>query len=172
MHLGKDGPLTPTLSPSEGERGKRRQARGESRLTRFARSVWSARSLLPLSNLPTPYDSASKLDALQTLRVAVHQQEPSQPASNFDNCSAESAPFRSGEGKVVGAPGFHASTCLRLAIAVWLVCAFCFNVSAALNARFAVEKWTTEDGLPQSVVLAMIQTPDGYLWLGERKSGG
>ena len=125
--------------------------------------------MLPLSNLPTPYDSASKLDALQTLRVAVHQQEPSQPASNFGNCSAETGPFRSGEGKVVGAPGFHASTCLRLAIAVWLVCAFCFNVPAASNARFAVEKWTTEDGLPQSVVLAMIQTRDGYLWLGTPK---
>jgi len=32
---------------------------------RIARSVWSASSLLPL------YDSASKLDALQTLRVAL-----------------------------------------------------------------------------------------------------
>ena len=31
-------------------------------------SVWSAGSLLPLSDRPTPYDSASKLDALQTLR--------------------------------------------------------------------------------------------------------
>jgi hypothetical protein len=41
---------------------------------RIARSVWSAWSLLPLSNRPTPYDSASKLDALQTLRVAVHPQ--------------------------------------------------------------------------------------------------
>jgi len=33
------------------------------------RSVWSAWSLLPLSDRPTPCDSASKLDALQTLRV-------------------------------------------------------------------------------------------------------
>jgi hypothetical protein len=33
------------------------------------RSVWSAWSLLPLSNRPTPCDSASKLDALQTLRA-------------------------------------------------------------------------------------------------------
>ena len=30
---------------------------------RPARSVWSAGSLLPLSNRPTPYDSASKLDS-------------------------------------------------------------------------------------------------------------
>ena len=34
---------------------------------RMARSVWSARNLLPLSNHPHPHDSASKLDALQTL---------------------------------------------------------------------------------------------------------
>jgi len=32
--------------------------------TRTARSVWSAWSLLPLSNHPCPYNSASKLDAL------------------------------------------------------------------------------------------------------------
>jgi hypothetical protein len=38
---------------------------------RIARSLWSARSLLPLSNHRPPYDSASKLDALQTLRAAV-----------------------------------------------------------------------------------------------------
>jgi len=36
---------------------------------RTARSVWSARSLLPLSDRPAPYDSASKLDAPQTLRA-------------------------------------------------------------------------------------------------------
>src|SRR5664279_6389315 len=39
---------------------------------RTARSVWSARSLLPLSDRPTLYNSASKLDALQTPRVPVH----------------------------------------------------------------------------------------------------
>ena len=60
--------------------------------SRTARSVWSARSLLPLSNHPTPYDSASKLDALQTLRVAVHPKRPSQPANNFDCCN-DSFPF-------------------------------------------------------------------------------
>ena len=56
---------------------------------RTARSVWSAWSLLPLSDRPTPYDSASKLDALQTLRVAVHPEIPSQLASNFDYCNPE-----------------------------------------------------------------------------------
>ena len=45
--------------------------------------------LAPLSNRPTPYDSASKLDALQTLRAAVHPHKPSQLAKNPDYCSAK-----------------------------------------------------------------------------------
>ena len=27
-------------------------------------------------------------------------------------------------------------------------------------------RWQTEDGLPQNSVLSIVQTPDGYLWLG------
>ena len=50
---------------------------------RTARSVWSARSLLPLSNRPTPGNSASKLDALQTLRAAAHPQIASRLVHNL-----------------------------------------------------------------------------------------
>ncbi|HET8541308.1 MAG TPA: two-component regulator propeller domain-containing protein [Anaeromyxobacter sp.] len=32
--------------------------------------------------------------------------------------------------------------------------------------HLGVRTWTTEDGLPQSSVTAIAQTPDGYLWLG------
>ena len=32
--------------------------------------------------------------------------------------------------------------------------------------EYAVERYTTANGLPQSSVLAMVQTHDGYLWLG------
>jgi len=56
---------------------------------RTARSVWSAWSLLPLSDRPAPHDSASKLDALQTLRAAVHPQEPAQLAKQLDYCRAQ-----------------------------------------------------------------------------------
>ena len=62
---------------------------------RTARSVWNAWSLLPLLNRPAPCDSASKLDALQTLRVAVHPQYHSQLASSFAYCRAASR-FRLG----------------------------------------------------------------------------
>jgi hypothetical protein len=39
-----------------------------------------------------PYDSASKLDALHTLRVAVHTQQPSQLENNLDDCSPRPKP--------------------------------------------------------------------------------
>lgn len=31
---------------------------------------------------------------------------------------------------------------------------------------FAMDQWTTRDGLPQNSVNAIVQTPDGYLWVG------
>ncbi len=48
---------------------------------------------------------------------------------------------------------------------------FAFRVLGAddmlrTNASFNVRIWETEHGLPQSSVLALAQTPDGYLWLG------
>ena len=45
--------------------------------------------MLPLSDCSTSYDSASKLAALQTLRVAAYPQEPSQPEGNSDHCGAD-----------------------------------------------------------------------------------
>jgi signal transduction histidine kinase/ligand-binding sensor domain-containing protein len=39
--------------------------------------------------------------------------------------------------------------------------------AAGLDERYSVDAWGTEQGLlPQSSVLAMVQTRDGYLWLG------
>jgi PAS domain S-box-containing protein len=32
--------------------------------------------------------------------------------------------------------------------------------------QYVYDRWTAESGLPQSSVLAIAQTPDGYLWLG------
>jgi ligand-binding sensor domain-containing protein len=34
------------------------------------------------------------------------------------------------------------------------------------DASFIVDAWSTEEGLPQSSVISVIQTRDGYLWLG------
>jgi len=38
--------------------------------------------------------------------------------------------------------------------------------SAAADSPFTVDAWSTADGLPQSSVIAIAQTHDGYLWLG------
>jgi len=32
--------------------------------------------------------------------------------------------------------------------------------------QYIVHSWTSEDGLPQNTVTAVVQTADGYLWLG------
>ena len=37
---------------------------------------------------------------------------------------------------------------------------------APAESQFAVDVWSTADGLPQSSVIALTQTRDGYLWLG------
>jgi len=34
------------------------------------------------------------------------------------------------------------------------------------GARYLIDVWETDDGLPQNSVISMIQTRDGYLWLG------
>ncbi|MGH9938994.1 MAG: ligand-binding sensor domain-containing protein, partial [Blastocatellia bacterium] len=38
--------------------------------------------------------------------------------------------------------------------------------AAPAGARYLHKTWTTEEGLPQSSVTAIVQTRDGYLWLG------
>jgi signal transduction histidine kinase/ligand-binding sensor domain-containing protein len=40
------------------------------------------------------------------------------------------------------------------------------RASGAGNADFLVTHWRNEDGLPHSIINAVIQTQDGYLWIG------
>src|SRR5579862_1438585 len=53
-----------------------------------------------------------------------------------------------------------------------LFCVLALNLRAAAGAAdwpdspFMVDAWSTEQGLPGSVVISVIQTRDGYLWLG------
>lgn len=51
---------------------------------------------------------------------------------------------------------------LLLAVKVCLVAA----ASNVVKGDFIVRKWTTEEGLPQNTVTSMVQTEDGYIWLG------
>jgi diguanylate cyclase (GGDEF)-like protein len=59
---------------------------------------------------------------------------------------------------------------LLLALPIWLLAASQFSLLAldpnlGLD-EYAIERYSTENGLPQSSVLAIVQTRDGYLWLG------
>ncbi len=40
------------------------------------------------------------------------------------------------------------------------------RTSLPVDTRFITTHWTTENGLPQNTVTAVVQTQDGYLWLG------
>src|SRR5277367_5270415 len=54
----------------------------------------------------------------------------------------------------------------------WWLGVFFFVVPAVGGATvqsdspFIVDSWNNEEGLPQSSVISVIQTRDGYLWLG------
>jgi len=50
--------------------------------------------------------------------------------------------------------------------AAWLLLLPASALPAAGNARFTIDVWGTDEGLPQNSVIAMTQTRDGYLWLG------
>ncbi len=50
---------------------------------------------------------------------------------------------------------------------LWLLPSMSDQVRAA-ESPFVVDVWNTEDGLPQSSVIALTQTRDGYLWLGTK----
>ncbi len=61
----------------------------------------------------------------------------------------------------------------RAFAAVWfLLCWSLGNASAADSSapqpakRFTIDVWNPDDGLPGSSVISMVQTRDGYLWLG------
>ena len=53
-----------------------------------------------------------------------------------------------------------------LAAAGLLLCMCSSALSAEANTHFAVDVFGTAQGLPHSVVLALTQTRDGYLWVG------
>ena len=51
-------------------------------------------------------------------------------------------------------------------LCIGLAAALAWGPRAAAESSFAVDVWRTADGLPQSSVIALAQTHDGYLWLG------
>ena len=49
----------------------------------------------------------------------------------------------------------------------WCVCLASASVAASLP-NYITREWTTDEGLPDNCVTAIIQSHDGYLWLGTR----
>src|SRR5215471_14151568 len=54
--------------------------------------------------------------------------------------------------------------CLLCYAAAWLTAIPCFAITDTRSWR--IRSWKAEDGLPQNSVTSIIQTRDGYLWLG------
>src|ERR1700733_11609487 len=55
--------------------------------------------------------------------------------------------------------------CSALALSL-LAAALCPAQSPPAGQSYLIGVWQTEDGLPENIVNAIAQTPDGYLWCG------
>ena len=55
---------------------------------------------------------------------------------------------------------------LAQAIALWLAGGFLSSAAAVSNLPPMSSHWRTDDGLPQNAVTSVVQTKDGYLWVG------
>ena len=62
----------------------------------------------------------------------------------------------------------HGSQWPRVLASAGLACVFCACArgAEAPPSDYLIDVWDTEDGLPNSTVTAVAQTPDGYLWVG------
>lgn len=60
----------------------------------------------------------------------------------------------------------------KIKILILILPLLCFTIypqkliSPNKPGKFLIKKWSTEDGLPQNSVTSIVQTADGYLWLG------
>jgi ligand-binding sensor domain-containing protein/signal transduction histidine kinase len=48
---------------------------------------------------------------------------------------------------------------------LWLVCIVIINLPQAVAAQYQFNSWSTDNGLPENAINALLQTRDGYLWL-------
>lgn len=69
---------------------------------------------------------------------------------------------------IVRYPNLHRTH--RIVISITLFCFYavhCYALSAAKNLRqYVLRTWTAEQGLPQNTIHAVLQTRDGFLWIG------
>jgi ligand-binding sensor domain-containing protein len=48
-------------------------------------------------------------------------------------------------------------------LSIVLLAGFCYPLPLA-RGQYAIDSWTTSNGLPQNSVSSVVQAPDGYLW--------
>src|SRR6185503_3108402 len=53
-------------------------------------------------------------------------------------------------------------------IGLLLFCGMIWGRGEVLSDSYQFENWKTERGLPQNSVLSLLQSQDGYLWIGTR----
>jgi diguanylate cyclase (GGDEF)-like protein len=76
------------------------------------------------------------------------------------------APGLPGHPRTEGLEKRPLKTALTLALAL-LASATLFALDPGLGVtQYVQQSWTTQEGLPQNTVSALLQTPDGYLWFG------
>src|SRR4030095_392229 len=98
--------------------------------------------------------------------------EPPQPCPTTQDGSGDSSRFQAAS--ICGKESDQMFwTFLRFACACWLVFASCacplWSTEANSNEpRYRASRWTTETGMPQNTVRCLVQTRDGYLWIGTR----
>jgi ligand-binding sensor domain-containing protein/signal transduction histidine kinase len=99
--------------------------------------------------------------------------------STDSECAISGFPLRS-----LHARGAFKQLIMRMRMKSWALAAVCCLLGNGLtaagtaldahvrtNSAFIVNVWTTENGLPQNEVTCLLQTRDGYLWLGTPKGG-
>jgi diguanylate cyclase (GGDEF)-like protein len=70
------------------------------------------------------------------------------------------------QGGVEASPGRFAKASIAVALTL-LASAALFALDPSLDVtQYVQQVWTTQEGLPQNTVSALLQTPDGYLWFG------
>src|SRR5438552_8414548 len=118
-----------------------------------------------------------KADPIPQLKQSETEPPPAEPPrACFDGPRRASCvwPGRYRRGRGAGPPELSDMPTYRWAVAAaWLLGSSFFSDLSAAPGRMAqphtpytIDVWETDDGLPQTSVIAMTQTRDGYLWLG------
>lgn len=111
-------------------------------------------------------------------REPVRRRRPGRNLFSFrrfgSNLSRVDAERESGSRMIFRAPHELRGRCLPMLLAFALACGWLAPPALALDPRKAMSQyvhdvWTTNNGLPQDSVNAIVQTTDGYLWIARRR---